>query len=187
MTHIMTHLTFLGSWKHGKKRSYLHAGSHQTPDPEHGHHYCMRCYSLTFLLMRVFLLPVKLWLRMATAVVPLLVSLFSIIVPAHIHFYNLLFFFIWTVLFTKCCDFLSLEKLRSEELLWWVFLFTPPFLFPPIYGTYIIMVINLHIRIFLVEYLKDQFWDPYYLYFMLMILQRRLMFLSSYCLQMTLL
>ena len=30
--------------------------------------------------------------------------------------------------------FLSLEKLRSEELFWWVFLFTPPILFAPIYG-----------------------------------------------------
>ncbi len=30
--------------------------------------------------------------------------------------------------------FLSLEKLRSEELFWWVFLFTPPFLFTPIDG-----------------------------------------------------
>ncbi len=30
---------------------------------------------------------------------------------------------------------LSLENLRSEELLWWVFLFTLPFLFTSIYST----------------------------------------------------
>ncbi len=37
-------------------------------------------------------------------------------------------------------------------------------------STYIIILINLHIRVFLVEYLKDQFWDPYYLHFLKFVL-----------------
>ncbi len=53
--------------------------------------------------------------------------------------------------------FLSLEKLRSEELFWWVFLFTPPFLFTPIYGNdFFISVASLRLYLLMPNHAESE-------------------------------